>query len=238
MYFLCVSCKWGHVGLLISCKWFGIVIIVCMYPYKVAVIFSNFNQHWNWWHISVKVSNLNSTNICVMGTKLIHVDRQTDGSMCAMKLIVFCFPSALRTCQTVEWAGTHTDYYTCLSNNAVHSCNWKLFVITEGWNLKKLESMNSFRSMRIVSSLLERGKRMIICTSNWNYAEQAWTNIQKWIMKLPRTCCGIFFLTFYWYVIILFIVSLQVQVIESKFFVDWCLSGQCKNGDSVKDFPL
>lgn len=47
MYFLYVSRQWGHTGLLISCKWFGIVIIVCMYPYKVAVIFSNFNQNWN-----------------------------------------------------------------------------------------------------------------------------------------------------------------------------------------------
>jgi len=219
-YFLYVSHKWGRIGILISCKWFGIVIIVCMYPYKMAVIFFNFNQNWNCWQISVEVSNLNSTNICVTGTKLFHVDRQTDGWTYAMKLIVFCFPSPLQTCQTVEGTDRHTDCYACLSNNAVHSCNWKLFVITEGWNLKKLESMNLFQSMKIVSNLLEHGKRMTICTSNWNCAEQAWINIQKWIMKLPRTCCGIFFLMFYWYVIILFIVSLQIQVIGSQFFVD------------------
>lgn len=102
--------------------------------------------------------------------------------------------------------------------------------------MKKLESMNLFQSMKIVFSLLERGKRMTICTSNWNYAEQAWRNILKWIMKSPRTCCGIFFLMFYWYVLILFIVTLQIQVIGSQFFADWCFSGQCKNGDSVKDF--
>jgi len=47
MYFLYVPYKWGHIGLLISCKWYGIVIIVCMYPCEVAVIFSNFNQNWN-----------------------------------------------------------------------------------------------------------------------------------------------------------------------------------------------
>jgi hypothetical protein len=46
-YFLCMSCKWGHIGLLISCKWFGIVIIVRVYPYIMAVIFSNFNENWS-----------------------------------------------------------------------------------------------------------------------------------------------------------------------------------------------
>lgn len=184
-----------------------------------------------------KVSNLNCTDICVTGTRIVPRG-QTNWRTCTMKLMVFCFPFALWTCQTVEGTDRHTDCYTCLSNNAVHSCNWKLFIITEGWNLKKLESMNLFQSMKIVSSLLEHGKRMTICTSNWNYAEQAWRNIQKWIMKLHRTCCGIFFLMCYWYVIILFLVSLQIQVIGSQFFVDLCLSGQYKNEDSVKDFHL
>jgi len=99
----------------------GLVLSLFMYPYKAAVIFSNCIQNWNCWQISVKVSNLNSTNIGVTGIKLFHMDRQTDGWTYAMKLIVFCFPSALRTCQTVEGTDRHTDCYTCLSNNAVQN---------------------------------------------------------------------------------------------------------------------
>lgn len=47
MYLLYVSHNWGHIGLLVSCKWLGIVIMLGMYPYNVAVIFSNFNKNWN-----------------------------------------------------------------------------------------------------------------------------------------------------------------------------------------------
>jgi hypothetical protein len=79
-----------------------------MYPYKVAVTFSNFNQNWNCWQISVKVSNLNSTNICVTGTKLFRVDRQSDEWTYAMKLSLLFSTSIANLPNMTEQTDTQT----------------------------------------------------------------------------------------------------------------------------------
>jgi hypothetical protein len=83
-----------------------------MYPYKVAVIFFLFQPKLELLTDISKSLKLKSTDISVTGTKLFHVDRQTDRWTSEMMIIVYCFPFALQTCQTVEGTDRQTQTVT------------------------------------------------------------------------------------------------------------------------------